>query len=320
MENGRRKVLVCGVTGFLGRNIAERLAEREDIDVSGVYHLRPSFDNDCIRMIQADLRVDSDVRRVLEGQEVVIQMAATTSGSKDIVSKPYIHVTDNIVMNALIFRAAYEIGVSQVIFPSCSIMYSSSENPLKESDYDPRVGPPKVYVGAGRMKVYLEQMCEFFSQLGKTKFTAFRHSNVYGPHDKFDLEKSHVFGATITKVMTASDKVVVWGTGEEGRDLLYVSDVVDFVERTLEQKTLFELVNIGAGKNVAIRDLVQKIVHASGKNLKIEYDTSKPSIKTSLCLDYTLAEQKFGWKPLISLDEGIQKTLSWYRENILRRA
>ncbi len=316
MEQKRKKVLVCGVTGFLGRNIAERLALRDDLEITGVYNIRPTFDNSRIRMIKADLRIDSEVRRVLEGQEVVIQMAATTSGSKDIVSKPYIHVTDNSVINSLIFRAAHEQGISQVIFPSCSIMYSSSDKPLKETDYNSQMGPPKAYVGAGRMKVFLEQMCEFFSQLGKTKFTAFRHSNVYGPHDKFDLEKSHVFGATVTKVMTASEKIVVWGTGEEGRDLLYVSDFVDFIECALEQKTPFELVNVGAGESIAIRELVKKIVHASGKNLIIEYDTSKPTIKTNLCLDYALAREKFGWEPLISLDEGIQKTLSWYKDNI----
>ena len=82
----------------------------------------------------------------------------------------------------------------------------------------------------GNTKVYVEKMCEFFSRLGKTKHTVLRHSNMYGPHDKYDLEKSHVFGATVTKVMNSTDgKVNVWGTGEEKRDLLYVGDLVDFI-------------------------------------------------------------------------------------------
>ncbi len=313
-----KKVLVCGVTGFIGRNVAEALAENTEYQVYGVYHKKAPFSNPKIIMLSADLTKKEDVERVVEGKEVIIQMAATTSGVKDILSKPFIHVTDNAIMNSLIFRAAYECGVKHVVFPSCTLMYSSSDIPLKETDFDANRELYKSYFGAGWTKIYLEKMAEFYSRFGTTRYSVLRHSNVYGPYDKYDLEKSHVFGATITKVMAATDKITVWGSGEEERDLVYVSDLVDAIFLALEkQTTSFELMNIGYGSSIAIQDLVKKIVAASGKPLTIEYDTTKPTIKTKLCLDCSKARQVLGWQPKHSLDEGIRKTIEWCRQNIL---
>ena len=153
-------------------------------------------------------------------------MAAVTSGAKDIIERPYIHVTDNAIMNSLLLQSAFENNVSHFIFPSCTVMYQSSNRPLKETDFDANKGLVSHYFGVGWTKVYIEKMCEFFSRLGKTKYTVFRHSNVFGPYDKFDLEKSHVFGATLTKIMTLEEKIVVWGDGTEKRDLIYVEDLI----------------------------------------------------------------------------------------------
>ena len=117
-------------------------------------------------------------------------------------------------------------------------------------------------------------MCELYAGLGKTRFTVVRHSNIYGPHDKFDLERSHVFGATITKVMTAADgRLVVWGRGDEARDLLHVTDLNDFVERALErQPDQFGLYHCGLGRAIPVRELVAAIVDRSGRGLAIEHD------------------------------------------------
>jgi len=317
LQTKRKKVLICGATGFIGRNVAEKLAQREDLEVYGTYFNSEPYDNKRINFIKVDLTNKQDIKEVLQGKDIVIQTAAITSGVKDIVSKPYIHVTDNAVMNSLLIREAFEQGVSHFIFPSCTIMYQSSDTPLKESDFDANREMNPKYFGAGWTKVYEEKLCEFFSRLGGTKFTVFRHSNVYGPYDKFDLEKSHVFAATITKVMTAKDKITVWGSGEEERDLLYVSDIVSFIEKAIDkQENAFELVNIGYESSISVRDLVKKIIEISGKNLEIEFDVSKPTIKTKLCLDSTKAKNLFDWKSEVSLDEGIKKTIEWYKENI----
>jgi len=190
---------------------------------------------------------------------------------------------------------------------------------LKETDFDANKELYPSYFGVGWTKVYIEKMCEFYSRISNTKYTVIRHSNIYGPHDKFDLEKSHVFGATVTKVMTAKDNgsILVWGSGEEERDLLYVSDLVNFVDLSIEkQKSKFGLFNVGCGKSFSVRKLVEKIIGASARKIKIEYDLTKPTIKTRLCLDTTKAKKLLGWTPAVSLQDGIHKTVDWYKLHI----
>mgnify|MGYP001361831560 FL=1 len=314
---GKVKVLVCGATGFIGRNITENLTLNPEFEVHAVRFSRPEYDVPNVTWYRADLRKPEEVERVLKEKDIIIQAAATTSGSKDTITQPYIHVTDNAVMNSYIFRAASELKVKHVLFFSCTVMYPSRETPLLESDFDANEPINPKYFGVGCTKVYIEKMCEFFANTSSTKFTAIRHSNIYGPYDKFDLERSHVFGATVTKVMSSEEKIVVWGTGEEKRDLLYVDDLVDFVLLAIKnQEDKYNLLNCGYGSAVAIKDLVAKIVRASDKELRIEHDLAKPTINTSLSIDSSLAEKKIGWTPKVGLDEGIAKTIIWWQENM----
>jgi len=315
--DGMKKVLICGATGFIGRNIAEKLARQPDIEVHAVRFNRPPFACPNLIWHQADLREVGDVERVVKGMDIVIQSAATTSGSKDIVNRPYIHITDNALMNSHILRACFDHGVGHFVFFSCSVMHQSSEVPLTEDDWDANAEMHPNYFGVGWTKIYVEKMCEFFARQGKTKHTVIRHSNIYGPHDKFDLERSHVCGATITKVLSSEEgKIVVWGTGEEERDLLYIDDLVNFVVTAMKnQSTPFELFNVGAGEAVSILDLVNQIIKSSQRAVKIEHDLSQPTIKTSLALDCTKAYDVLGWKPTVPLNDGIARTIQWWREN-----
>ena len=312
---------MCGATGFIGRNIVESLIKRDDFELFGTHLNSKPLDIPGIKMLRFNLTDKNDVNRAVKGMDVIIQTAATTSGAKDSVTRPYYHVTDNAIMNSLIFKAAHEYKVSHVVFFSCTIMYQSSDRPLKETDFDANQEIYPNYFGAGWTKVYIEKMCEFYSRLGHSKYTVIRHSNIYGPYDKFNLEKSHVFGATMTKVMSTNDggKVVIWGSGNEERDLLYISDLVNFVKLVVDkQSTKFELYNAGCGYSISVKSLVDKMISCSGKNLKIEHDFSKPSIKTKLCLNTVKAKEDLRWVPTVSLEEGIQKTMTWYRANIRR--
>ncbi len=312
----KKRLLICGATGFIGRNMVEYFSSLDDFEVVAVSNKRPPFDLPNVKWINADLTNAQDVQKVVQGIDILIQAAATTSGSKDIVTRPFIHTTDNAVMNSLIFRAAYESGVKHVLFFSCTVMLQSSDHALTEEDFDANIPIHPRYFGVGWTKVYLEKMCEFYASLGKTKYTAIRHSNIYGPHDKYDLERSHVFGATVTKVMTAKDKIIVWGTGEEARDLLYVGDLTQFVHNAIDrQKSQYELFNCGAGIAIRIKDLVLMMIEKSGKKLAIEHDLSQPSIPTSLFLDTTKAFSQLGWRPNTDIEVGIEKTLSWYVRN-----
>lgn len=311
-----KKVLICGVTGFIGRNIAEHFVKDNKYEVYGVYHQKKPWDCSGITFLKADLREKSQVDQIVQGMDIIVQAAAVTTGSKDTLSQPYIHVTDNAVMNSLIFRSAYEAKVSHVVYFSCSVMYQPSEIPRKETDFNANEELLPQYYGVGWTKIYIEKMCEFYSRISNTKYTVLRQSNIYGPYDKYDYEHSHMFGATVRKVMDAKENgnIVVWGEGTESRDLLYVDDVVKFVDRAIcSQKESFQLCNVGYGQAFSVNEIVKKVVSLSGKQLSIEHDLSKPSIPTQLCLDIKKANEQFGWRPQISLEEGIARTLQWYK-------
>jgi len=315
-----KRLLICGATGFIGRNLLEYFHNKGEYKIRAThFKSKPIFNYSDVEWTYADLRDTKNVKTALIGVDIVLQFAATTSGANDIVNRPYIHVTDNAVMNSLILRECYDQKIEHFVFPSCTVMYQPSDTALKETDWDGGDEIYKTYFGVGNTKVYIEKMCDFFGRLGVTKHTAIRHSNIYGPHDKYDLEKSHMFGATITKVMTNENgKMVVWGSGKAGRDLLHVDDLVRFVDLALQrQKTNYELFNVGIGEAIKVIDVVKKIIHHSGKQIKIEHDLSKPDIPTSLFLDCSKADNELGWKPQIDIDTGIINTLEWYKNSIL---
>lgn len=315
-----KKILVCGATGFMGRNIVDRLVGSGHIVyATGFKRELKAMPKD--RFFKVDLTSKDEVEALFKENEfdVVIQAAANTSGSKDITTKPYLHVTDNVIMNALLLQACYDYNINHFMFLSCGVMYAPHRSPVKEEDFFLDEGIYPKYFGVGWTKVYVEKMCKFYSSLGRTKHTVIRHSNTYGPHDKYDLEKSHMFGATIAKVMKESDggEIVVWGdgTGTE-RDLLYIDDVTEFIQCALKQEHDYRLYNVGYGKSFSVKSIVEKIIKSSGKNLKITYDLTKPSINTKLALNSDKAMRELGWEPRVSLEEGIEKTIEWYMENI----
>ena len=310
-----RRILVCGATGFIGRNIVERLSTRSDIDLVGTEHENPRFNCPNVTWRRVNLTNEIEVADVLRDVDIVIQAAATTSGAGDIIHRPYIHTADNAVMNSHIFRAAYDQNIKHVIFFSCTVMYPSSQRPLREEDFTGEIMPQ--YFGVGWTKVYLEKMAEFYAKLGRSKYTVLRHSNIYGPHDKYDLDRSHMFGATVTKVMTSQDdQIIVWGGGEEARDLLYVDDLVTCVEAAIDrQEKPFGLYNIGYGEAFAVKDVVARIIAASGRDLRIEFDRTKPTIKTSLFLDCAKAQKELGWERSTLFSDGIEATIRWYNSN-----
>ena len=131
-----------------------------------------------VEWIHADLTKSEHVKKVVKDVDIILQYAAVTTGAKDVVNRPYIHVTDNAIMNSLLFREAFEQKVKHLIFPSCTVMYQSSDEPVKESDFNESDDIYPKYYGGGNTKVYLEKMCKFYSTLGETKFTVLRQSNI----------------------------------------------------------------------------------------------------------------------------------------------
>ena len=308
----KKKILICGATGFIGRNMLEHFYDNDEYDVRAIYHRTPEPSDDVtllypqVEWVYADLTEKSHVKKVLKDVDIVLHYAAFTTNIKDGIEKPYLFVTDNVIMNSLIFRYAYECGVEHVVFPSCTVMYEDTKKPIKEKDFKGFIDDDKMYYGGGTTKVYSENMCRFYSKLGKTKYTVLRQTNIIGKYDKTDLEKAHFFSTMLQKINKAYKTIEVWGDGSEEKDLLSVDDLVNLVDIILKkQKDNFELLNVASENNVSISNIVEKMVKVSGKDLDIIYDISKPSRNIKLKFDVSRVKNKYGWSPNKNLSEVI---------------
>tara|TARA_B110000008_G_scaffold220993_1_gene221271 strand:+ start:6295 stop:7251 length:957 start_codon:yes stop_codon:yes gene_type:complete len=316
----KKKILILGASGFIGFNCLLHFANNKKYmhyDIVGTYLKNKPKKIKGVTFVKIDLTDKNMSQSIFKNTEILVQAAACTTGAKDIVSKPFMHVNDNVVMNSFVTKFSHKYKIPRVIIFSCTVMYRSSKKPLREIDFDPKEPMYEKYFGAGWMKVFVEKMSEFYSRLKITKFTLIRHSNIYGPFDKFDLEKSHVFGATINKVSNTKESVLnVWGDGSEKRNFLYISDLISFIDLVLKkQKKYFEIYNLGSDRSISINNLVLNIIKASRKKLKIKNLKNKPTLKTSIEISSSKAKKEIGWKQKVSLKEGILKTLNWYKNN-----
>ena len=316
----KKKILILGASGFIGFNCLLHFANNKKYmhyDIVGTYLKNKPKKIKGVTFVKIDLTDKNMSQSIFKNTEILVQAAACTTGAKDIVSKPFMHVNDNVVMNSFVTKFSHKYKIPRVIIFSCTVMYRSSKKPLREIDFDPKEPMYEKYFGAGWMKVFVEKMSEFYSRLKITKFTLIRHSNIYGPFDKFDLEKSHVFGATINKVSNTKESVLnVWGDGSEKRNFLYISDLISFIDLVLKKKKkYFEIYNLGSDRSISINNLVLNIIKASRKKLKIKNLKNKPTLKTSIEISSSKAKKEIGWKQKVSLKEGILKTLNWYKNN-----
>ena len=154
----KQRIIVCGATGFIGKNILHHFAKKKKYEVIGLFHKRPKFNIKNVKWRKIYLIDTNNIKKIFKKNDIVFQSAATTSGSKDIVNKPYFHVTDNAIMNSIILRETFEKKIKHLIFFSCSVMYNSKKNYVKESDFNLNESIHDKYFGVGWTKVYIEKM------------------------------------------------------------------------------------------------------------------------------------------------------------------
>ncbi len=307
-----KNIVICGATGFVGKNLVLQLSKKYKI--IGVYNRKPSFKCKNVLWVKADLRKIEECNKVTKKVDILIQAAATTSGSKDIINKPYLHVTDNAIMNSNLLKSCFDNKVKHFIFTSCTVMYGNSMVPLNEN----QVIEKKIYknyFGVANTKLYIEKICKFYSDISKTKFSIIRHSNLYGPHDKFDLNKGHFIGSSILKVHLSKNEIDIFGKGNERRDYLFINDFIDFVKKIIKkQKNNYEIYNCSYGKSYPIKEILKKIINLSGMKKKINHLSGK-NLNINIAVSNKKAKKEIQWRPTTKLDKGLKKTINWFKKN-----
>jgi GDP-L-fucose synthase len=299
-----RSVYVAGHGGLVGSAVVRNLE-------------RNGYSNILVRSHrELDLRNPEDVRKFFSETkpEAVLIAAAKVGGIQANSAYPVEFLLENLQIQNNLIATSFEFGVKKLLFLGSSCIYPKLaaqpivEDSLLTGPLEPSNEPYAIAKIAGI------KLCQAYARQYEANFISAMPTNIYGPGDNFDLEKSHVLPALIRKVHEAKvnkrSEVTIWGTGTPRREFLHADDLADALRFLLENYDSPEIVNVGYGEDVTIHDLVQIIARVIGLDIKIEFDVSKPDGTPRKLLDSSRL-QALGWQPRISLEEGIQQTYHW---------
>ncbi len=304
-----RRVTVSGGNGFLGSFVVEKLraAGCREITVprSARYDLREKAD--ALRLYQ-DARPD-----------IFIHLSAVVGGIGANRANPGRFFYDNAAMGMHVIEAARIVGVEKFVCVGSICSYPKfTPVPFREENfwngYPEETNAP---YGLAK-KMLLVQLHAYRQQYGMNGIYV-TPVNLYGPGDNFDLESSHVIPALIRKCWEAKQarqaEVIAWGTGGATREFLYVEDAAEAIVLAAEKYEKSDLVNLGSGEEISIRDLLEKIRSLVGYEGVLRWDAEKPDGQPRRCLDTSRALAEFGWRAKTSLLDGLRETIRWFEGN-----
>lgn len=290
------KVLVTGGSGFVGKNLQK---------------VRPDWK--YVSTINCDLTKDSAVSFLFEKEkpDVVVHLAAKVGGILANRNNPASFFRDNLVMGVNIVDAAYHYNSKLVMLGTVCSYPKYTSVPFKEMDIWNGY-PEETNAPYGIAKKALLTMCQAYHDSHGFKYTYLIPSNLYGPHDNYHVENSHVVPAIIHKVKEAIEEnwnyIEMWGTGSATRDFLYVDDCVDGIIKAVESDYVGYM-NLGTGVETSIHDLTAKICNMMFYNGHIHWNTTKPDGQPRRCVSYAKAAKVLNWRPQTPLSIGLQRTI-----------
>jgi GDP-L-fucose synthase len=308
MMNKSDKIFVAGHRGMVGSAIVRRLKaegfsnlvtrDRSQLDLADEYAVAKFF---------------ADERPI-----IVVVAAAKVGGIKANNDFPVEFLLENLRIQNNVIRSAYESGVRKLLFVGSACIYPKfAPQPIPETSLldGPLEPTNEAYAIA---KIAGIKLCQAYSREYKANFISAMPTNLYGPDDNFDLETSHVLPALVRKAHEAKvrkdKKLIVWGTGKPRREFLHVDDLASACVLILEKYDSPEIINVGCGEDISIRQLAELICDVVGFDGELAWDATKPDGTPRRLLDVTKL-RALGWKPAISLRDGIARTYEWFRAN-----
>ncbi|MFL6505889.1 MAG: GDP-L-fucose synthase family protein [Candidatus Udaeobacter sp.] len=310
--NKSDKIFVAGHLGMLGSAMMRRLQAE-------------GFSNIVTRdRSDLDLADESAVAKFLAAERpaIVIVAAARVGGIKANNDFPVEFLLENLGIQNNVIRSAYESGVRKLLFVGSACIYPKfAPQPIPETSLldGPLEPTNEAYAIA---KIAGIKLCQAYSREYGANFISAMPTNLYGPNDNFDLETSHVLPALMRKAHEAKvrkdQKLIVWGTGKPRREFLHVDDLASACVLILEKYDSPEIINLGCGEDISIRELAELICDVVGFDGELDWDTTKPDGTPRRLLDVTKL-RALGWTPAIPLRDGIARTYEWFRANFVQQ-
>jgi len=302
-----KKIIVTGGAGFLGKYVVKKLKERNCKEI-----FIPKIE-------EYDLRNLETIKKMCKvaKADIVIHLAAVVGGIGANRENPGSFFYDNLMMGVQLMEEARLTGIEKFVVLGTICAYPKyTPVPFREEDLWNGY-PEETNAPYGLAKKMLLVQSQAYRQQYNFNSIFLLPVNLYGPGDNFNPKSSHVIPALIKKFHDAKIKgeneVVVWGTGKATREFLYVEDCAEAIVLATEKYDKPGPVNIGAGFEIKIKDLAEKIKDAVGFKGKIAWDTSKPDGQPRRCLDTSKAKKEFGFEAKTKFNEGLKKTIEWYK-------
>lgn len=303
-----RTITVTGGKGFLGTHLVRKLREERGCQNVFVADL-PEY----------DIKNLDDIKKMYNDQnpDIVIHLAAVVGGIGANRENPGKFFYDNAIMGIQVMHEAYTRNIEKFVVIGTICAYPRlTAVPFEEKDLWNGY-PEETNAPYGLAKKMLLVQAQAYRQQYDFNAIYLLPVNLYGPGDNFDPKSSHVIPALIKKCVDAieksEDQIIVWGTGNASREFLYVDDAAEAIILSTEKYNKPDPINIGAGFEIKIKDLAELIARLTGYKNNILWDASKPDGQPRRCLDTSRAEKEFGFRAKTNFEEGLKKTIDWYR-------
>ncbi|MGH9936690.1 MAG: SDR family oxidoreductase, partial [Blastocatellia bacterium] len=308
----RELYLVTGGAGFIGSHIAEALVKRGDrvrvldsLITGRRENLSPIADE--IEFIEGDIRDYATTLRAVQGARVIFHQAAVPSVPRS-VAEPALNHDINVNGTFNVLMAAREAGARRVVYAASSSAYGETETLPKQEDMPP--SPLSPYAAA---KLFGEYYCQVFTRVYGLETVSLRYFNVFGPRQDPSSPYSGVISKFITALLNGAPPVI-YGDGEQSRDFTYIANVVDANLRAAESnEAIGQVMNLGIGERITLNRLLAELQKVIGANLPARYEETRAGDVRHSLADISRAQELIGYRPLVGLAEGLERTVAWYR-------
>lgn len=310
--NNQYKILVTGGNGFLGKEVISQLCK--------IYDKRNIFSPTSSEF---DLTIKQNVYDLFHAikPDIVIHLAAKVGGILGIKKNCGQFFYDNVLMGLNLIDISRIYNINKFIFVSSGCIYPKNGTiPLQENEIWNGYVDDNVAAYAVAKKSLITMLQSYYDQYG-LKSISLVPSNLYGPNDHFDGENNHVIPSLISRVVKAKknniNKIVCWGSGNQTRDFLYVSDAASGIIKSIDAEIDYPtIINLGSGTETTIKTVTKKIIDLIDNNIFVEWDTSKPEGQPRRLMSIDRAKNILNWQPQVKLDDGLQKTIEFYYNHV----